>query len=204
MNSNVGERIRTVRKHKGFSQAELAEKARLDRTYISKVENGVHNPSIQVLDLIAFELDCKVEELIADQSAASLDSVKTLWESFGSAVADALQLPMFMTNSSGYIMSCNTAFLAATDFGPADLSFINILEWLPTLEIPPKGLVAARVKGRNGRRFRSNISFHPMSVTDYKLKDIYIATMSSAKCFNCSTCVGEKCFMNASKQKLLT
>ena len=57
---------RCVRRHRetlGFSQEKLAEKADLDRTYISDIERGGRNPSIRSIAAIARALGLTVAEL---------------------------------------------------------------------------------------------------------------------------------------------
>ena len=49
----VGERIRNLRKERGWSQEELGEKADLHHTYVGAVERGEKNASIDTLDKIA-------------------------------------------------------------------------------------------------------------------------------------------------------
>ena len=53
--------IRRFRKDHGMSQEALAEKAGLDRTYISGIERGVRNITLDSLDRIirALEVDYK-------------------------------------------------------------------------------------------------------------------------------------------------
>lgn len=53
----VGERIRQLRKEKGLSQEGLANEAGVDRTYMTDVENGRRNISIEVLAKIISALD---------------------------------------------------------------------------------------------------------------------------------------------------
>ena len=50
----------------GISQEELAFRAELDRTYISQIERGVSNPSLQVLATIAEKLNVKLIDLFVD------------------------------------------------------------------------------------------------------------------------------------------
>jgi transcriptional regulator with XRE-family HTH domain len=45
--------VRTARKGKGWSQEELAERASLHRTYISIIERGLKNVSIDNIEAIA-------------------------------------------------------------------------------------------------------------------------------------------------------
>ncbi len=51
------------REARGFSQDQLAEKADLDRTYISGIERGVRNPSLVSICRLAKALGLSVSEL---------------------------------------------------------------------------------------------------------------------------------------------
>jgi len=59
----VGERIRNLRKERGWSQEELGEKADLHHTYVGAVERGEKNASIDTLDKIADALDIEMVDL---------------------------------------------------------------------------------------------------------------------------------------------
>lgn len=60
-----GERIKELRKAKGFSQRELAGRISIDFSYLSKIENGrMEPPSEEVILRIAEELDANADELI--------------------------------------------------------------------------------------------------------------------------------------------
>lgn len=59
-----GERLRTVRKAKGFSQEALAHACNLDRTYIGSVERGERNISLVNIVKIAEALGVKPGELL--------------------------------------------------------------------------------------------------------------------------------------------
>jgi transcriptional regulator with XRE-family HTH domain len=50
MTMSLGKRVRTIRKIKGLTQKELADKVSLSRTYLSMIENGV--VEVSNLDLI--------------------------------------------------------------------------------------------------------------------------------------------------------
>ncbi len=58
-----GERIRELRKAKGISQEELADKASLHRTYIGMIERGEKNISIINIEKIAKSLDIQLNTL---------------------------------------------------------------------------------------------------------------------------------------------
>jgi transcriptional regulator with XRE-family HTH domain len=62
----LGEHIRACRKKAGLSQEKLAEYANLHPTYISDVERGGENISVDALLRIAKALGVKVRDLVAD------------------------------------------------------------------------------------------------------------------------------------------
>ena len=66
-----GERMRELRKQKGFSQESLALACGLDRTYIGGVERGERNISLINIHKIAAALRVAAKELFvhADNSA---------------------------------------------------------------------------------------------------------------------------------------
>jgi transcriptional regulator with XRE-family HTH domain len=49
----LGDRIRNLRKKRGWTQAEMAEQVGIDRSFLADVERGKRNISILNLDLIA-------------------------------------------------------------------------------------------------------------------------------------------------------
>lgn len=63
---SVGKCIRTRRLELGLSQEELAFRSGLHRTYISFVEHGRKNVSLESLERLAAGLNCSVRELIPD------------------------------------------------------------------------------------------------------------------------------------------
>jgi len=59
----VGERIRNLRKERGWSQEELGETADLHHTYVGAVERGEKNASLDTLDKIADALGIEMVDL---------------------------------------------------------------------------------------------------------------------------------------------
>lgn len=57
---HLGKKIREIRETKGWSQEFLADQSGLHRTYISGVERGVRNPSIEIVFRIAIALEVNV------------------------------------------------------------------------------------------------------------------------------------------------
>ncbi len=61
--TTFGKNVCRFRTQKGFSQDKLAEKANLDRTYVSGIERGVRNPSITVVIKLARALGVTTDQL---------------------------------------------------------------------------------------------------------------------------------------------
>ena len=62
-----GKNVRTKRQQLGLSQEALAFDAKSNRTYISDVERGTRNPSIEVVQRIARALGVSMGELLDGQ-----------------------------------------------------------------------------------------------------------------------------------------
>tara|TARA_B110000238_G_C15886029_1_gene335619 strand:+ start:194 stop:415 length:222 start_codon:yes stop_codon:yes gene_type:complete len=58
-----GQKIREVRKDKGFSQEELAHKADLHRTYIGMIERAEKNITLLNIEKIANALETSIKKL---------------------------------------------------------------------------------------------------------------------------------------------
>ena len=58
----VGQRIRELRNEIGISQEALANKAEIDRTYVTDVENGRRNISIENLYKLVNALDIEFKD----------------------------------------------------------------------------------------------------------------------------------------------
>ena len=58
----VGQRIRELRKKLKLSQEALAYQAEVDRTYMTDVENGRRNVSVEILEKIIGALDVSIAE----------------------------------------------------------------------------------------------------------------------------------------------
>ncbi len=61
-----GQAIRRRRRELDFSQEELAEKSELHRTYISSIERGNRNPSLENIKKLADALDISVAALFVN------------------------------------------------------------------------------------------------------------------------------------------
>jgi transcriptional regulator with XRE-family HTH domain len=61
--------VRELRTERGWSQEELADRAGLHRTYVSGVERGLRNVSLDNIEKVATALDVRVSHLFATAEA---------------------------------------------------------------------------------------------------------------------------------------
>jgi len=62
----VAERIKKIRKKKGITQEQLAERAGLNRTHLYRLETGKQSMTLRTLKIIADALEIRVRELVKD------------------------------------------------------------------------------------------------------------------------------------------
>jgi transcriptional regulator with XRE-family HTH domain len=62
----IGDRLRTLREAKNFSQGEIEKRTGLLRCYISRVENGHTVPAIHTLEKLAKALEVPIYQLFYD------------------------------------------------------------------------------------------------------------------------------------------
>lgn len=67
----IGQRIRRIRKAKGYSQERLAEMTGISVTHMSHIETGNTKLSIEVFYNIVTALECTSDELLFDLSENS-------------------------------------------------------------------------------------------------------------------------------------
>lgn len=63
LQQRFGERVRKLRQAKGYSQEAFALQCELDRTYVSGIERGVRNPTLQVLLILARGLGTTISNM---------------------------------------------------------------------------------------------------------------------------------------------
>ncbi|MBK5291836.1 MAG: helix-turn-helix transcriptional regulator [Acidobacteriia bacterium] len=64
--ANLAKNLRLARVRARVSQEELADRAGVDRTYVSGIERGIRNPTIAIVARLANELGTTASNLIAD------------------------------------------------------------------------------------------------------------------------------------------
>jgi len=70
--SKIGDRVRQARKAIGDSQADLADRIKVNRSYISLVEKGKSSPTFEFLEKVAGGLNMNVEDLVVGQRITDL------------------------------------------------------------------------------------------------------------------------------------
>ena len=71
MTAKIGRGIKRLREKRGWSQTQLAERAGLTQSHVSRLENGEHSPTHLTLSKLAEALEVALESL--DPSAMSHD-----------------------------------------------------------------------------------------------------------------------------------
>jgi transcriptional regulator with XRE-family HTH domain len=66
LHSRLGANLRKIRLDKGMSQEGLADLAGLHRTYVSSVERGERNVTLETIDKLAKALGISTSKLIPD------------------------------------------------------------------------------------------------------------------------------------------
>ncbi|SUX47151.1 helix-turn-helix domain-containing protein [Chryseobacterium indoltheticum] len=66
MTNNVAEKIKRLRKSKGFSQEDMADKLHISQSAYARIENGETNSWINHINKLCESLDVKPEELISN------------------------------------------------------------------------------------------------------------------------------------------
>lgn len=72
----IGQKISTLRKQKGLTQKELAEKLCVTDKSVSKWETGVHFPDIAIMEQLAVELGITVSALLGLEQATSEEIIR--------------------------------------------------------------------------------------------------------------------------------
>ncbi|MCX6745389.1 MAG: helix-turn-helix transcriptional regulator [Candidatus Parcubacteria bacterium] len=63
ISKRLGDNIRRIRQEKGMSQGDISRALGMDRGYISRIENGLKNPTLANIEKIANAMGVAVNEL---------------------------------------------------------------------------------------------------------------------------------------------
>ncbi len=69
----LGAKIRKLRKSKGLTQEQLAEKVNIDDKYLARIEKGMHNPTFNVMKKLSKVLDFDMAAI----DETSVDDIQT-------------------------------------------------------------------------------------------------------------------------------
>jgi transcriptional regulator with XRE-family HTH domain len=72
----VARNIRRIRVARGLSQEALAVDAEIDRTYVSRLERNLENPTVGVLERVAKALDCQIGDLFGPSGTGRLATLR--------------------------------------------------------------------------------------------------------------------------------
>ncbi|RPH28329.1 XRE family transcriptional regulator [Buttiauxella warmboldiae] len=61
--TQFGAHLKKLRLQSGLSQEAFADKCGLDRTYVSGIERGVRNPTLEVISILAAGLGIDISQL---------------------------------------------------------------------------------------------------------------------------------------------
>ncbi len=64
ISKRVGKKIKTIRKQKGITQEEIADKSGMHVSTLGRIERGESNPPLQTLNKIAQALRVKPKEIL--------------------------------------------------------------------------------------------------------------------------------------------
>lgn len=85
----VGQRIRKLRRARGFTQQELGEYADLNYKFLGEIERGIQNPTIQTLYKIANALGTELNEVVrVEEDSKDRQAVESLIVNMMHALSD--------------------------------------------------------------------------------------------------------------------
>ena len=73
LQTEFGKRVRELRHEKGLSQEALAFKAGIDRTYMTGIENGKRNVSIQNIQKVIGALEISIQDFFTTDIFEGID-----------------------------------------------------------------------------------------------------------------------------------
>ena len=80
-----GEAIRQARSEMRLSQQDLSDQTGISKRHIAKIENGIANPSLEIVAILASSLSISVDKVLANSTGADDDEISAR---FALTVAD--------------------------------------------------------------------------------------------------------------------
>jgi transcriptional regulator with XRE-family HTH domain len=127
--SKIGERVRRARKRAGESQDSLAIKIRVNRSYLSLIENGKCSPTFEFLERISTGLAIPVEDLVMGEEISGLIAVDGVEGPVYRGLAELLddQEQMLLMNPSREELDILKGIRVDTRFRPSKRFFVEAL-----------------------------------------------------------------------------
>ncbi len=126
---NVGQRIYNARKAADLSQETLAKAVRVNRSYLSLVENGRSSPTIEFLEKLAGGLNIRIEELLLGSEVFRYISLSPrhgfLYRGLQDFLADADQ--MLLMNPTSEEIEILKSIQLHPDHDPTKRFFVDAL-----------------------------------------------------------------------------
>ncbi|MBP3038596.1 helix-turn-helix transcriptional regulator [Bacillaceae bacterium Marseille-Q3522] len=86
----IGKNILEIRKQRGLTLSEVAERACIAKSYLSNIERNINkNPSIHVIRKIALVLEVDVETLLKTEKTKGSKKIDAEWIEFFSELKEA-------------------------------------------------------------------------------------------------------------------
>ncbi len=89
---SFGARIKSIREAKGLTQEKLAEKVDMNTVYLSNIERGKENPTLNLLIKISTSLNVEMWELFDFKHEASSKALREMLKKFANEIDDEEKL----------------------------------------------------------------------------------------------------------------
>lgn len=73
---SISSNLKAIRSKRGMTQGNLADKAGIELTQVSRIERGASEPKLETIKRLAIALSCSTDELIMDAEPASPEYIK--------------------------------------------------------------------------------------------------------------------------------
>lgn len=128
LRTQLGINVRSLRQQSGLSQEAFADKCGFARSYMSRVERGMSNPSVDALGVLADALGVSVARLLGSCVSVSPRGVFVPFAQDGSCFNPKLKRP----NTGEYCVGSKNAPVYTSSFGEALNYLVNAdkAQWL--------------------------------------------------------------------------
>jgi len=164
MSLSIARTVTSKRTQLGISQEKLAQLSGVDRTQISRIENGHCNPSLNTLTSLSSVFSCSVSDLLEPLACQDiLTVVKAIWGTVSSNLSITHGIPMLLVGKKGNIIECNEAFTYITEYTKEDLPFLDITKWMPVTNVPKSGRYNINIPVKSGGYIKVSIELSTIS-----------------------------------------